>query len=253
MPEPTALILLALVGIVAGGIAGVVGFGSAVLLLPVCNSIFGPLASVGILTVAALVGNLSRVGLWYRDIEWKIVWRYWLGGIPMAILGALLLVKLDSKLIPLGFGIFIMFLVPARRWVDKTNRRVRLNHFPVLGGVMGFLSAIVATTGPINAPFFLSYGLVQGSYLSTEALSTAGIHLTKTLAYGKLSALDSRSLIAGLALGGCLLLGASLSKPLVKNLKEEQFTLVVEWLLVLSGLLLIGQAMLSLAGQTSSH
>lgn len=110
---------------------------------------------------------------------------------------------------------------------------------------MGFLSAIVSTTGPINAPFYLSYGLTQGAYLSTEALGTAGIHLTKSLAYGQLATLDLAGLIAGVVLGSCLLVGAAVSKPFVTKLKKERFVLVVEILLVVSGLHMIAQALMS--------
>ncbi len=45
---------------VAGTIGGAVGFGSAVILLPVCTFAFGPVAAVPILTLAALIDNLSR-------------------------------------------------------------------------------------------------------------------------------------------------------------------------------------------------
>lgn len=245
MPDLPSLLLLAVVGVIAGGVAGVVGFGSAVLLLPACNAVFGPLPSVGILTVAALIGNLSRVALWYRDVQWSVVWRYWLGGIPLAILGSLLLVQIEAKLLPVAFGVFVILLIPIRRWMDKSNRRMKLSQFPLLGAVMGFLSAIVSTTGPINAPFYLSYGLTQGAYLSTEALGTAGIHLTKSLAYGKLATLDLAGLIAGVALGSCLLVGAAVSKPFVTKLKKERFVLVVEILLAASGLHMIAQALMS--------
>lgn len=244
MPDLPSLVLLAVVGVLAGGIAGVVGFGSAVLLLPVCTAFFGPLPSVGILTVAALIGNLSRVALWYRDIQWSVVWRYWLGGIPLAILGSLLLVRIDARFLPLAFGLFVLLLIPVRRWMDNSDRRMRLSQFPLLGAVMGFLSAIVSTTGPINAPFYISYGLTQGMYLSTEALGTAGIHLTKSLAYGKFATLDQRGLAIGIALGACLLIGAAISKPFVTKLKKERFVMVVEALLAVSGLFMIVQALI---------
>lgn len=129
--------LLAIVGVLAGGIAGVVGFGSTVLLLPVCNAVFGPLPSVGILTIAALIGNLSRVALWHRDVQWAVVWRYWLGGIPFAILGSLLLVRIEAKFLPLAFGLFVLLLIPIRRWMDNSDRGMKLGQFPLLGAVMG--------------------------------------------------------------------------------------------------------------------
>lgn len=246
MPDLTTMALLAGIGIFAGMVGGVVGFGSAVILLPISNAIFGPLPSVGILTVAALIGNLSRVALWYREVRWEVVWRYWLGGIPFAIFGALFLVRIETQWLPLAFGLFILAMIPIRRWMDSRDRLMKLNQFPILGAAMGFLSAVVSMTGPINAPFYLSYGLVQGAYLSTESLGTAGVHLTKSLAYGKLHTLDARGLVAGAALGVCLLIGAAISKPFVTKLQKEKFVIIVEVLLAVSGILMIGQALWSL-------
>lgn len=243
MPEPIHFVLLGLVGIVAGSIGGLVGFGSAVLLLPVCNAVFGPAPTVGILTVAALIGNLSRVALWYRQIEWSVVWRYWLGGVPLALVGSFFLTKIDSAVLPIVFGAFILALIPARRWAERRERRMILPLFPALGAIMGFLSAVVSTTGPLNAPAFLSYGLTQGAYLSTEALSTAGIHLTKSLAYRRFELLSVEGIVAGLGLGACLLVGALLVKPLVERLEPKRFVLVVEVLLALSGLTMILQGL----------
>jgi len=242
MPEPIHLVVLCLVGMVAGGVGGVVGFGSAILLLPACNAVFGAEPSVGILTIAALIGNLSRVALWYRQVEWVVVWRYWLGGIPLAIAGSFCLSKIDSRLLPALFGGFILALIPVRRWLERRERRMPLSLFPALGAIMGFLSAVVSTTGPLNAPAFLSYGLIRGAYLSTEALSTAGIHLTKSLAYRRFELLSADGIVVGLALGGCMLIGTVLVKPLVERLEPRRFVLVVEVLLANSGLAMIAQA-----------
>lgn len=247
MPDAATLVLLVGVGLLAGAISGVVGFGSAVLLLPVCHAAFGPLPSVGILTVAALIGNLSRVGLWWRDVRWGVVWRFWLGGVPFALLGSLLLVSLNVAVLSVVFGAFVIALVPMRRGLEKTERRMKLGQFPVLGAAMGFLSAVVSTSGPINAPFFLSYGLTGGAYVSTEALCTAGIHLTKSLAYGRFAALDTSGIATGLGLGLCLLIGAAASKPWVLRLRKERFVVVVEAFLILAGGLMTAQGLAAMA------
>lgn len=108
---------------------------------------------------------------------------------------------------------------------------------------MGFLLAIVSTTGPINAPFFLSYGLVGGAYLATEALGAAGVHITKALIYGRFQVAEVRELVAGLAIGVCMIGGSYLGKRIVVRINPERFVQVVEVLLVASGMLMFGQAL----------
>ena len=78
---------------------------------------------------------------------------------------------------------------------------MRLRHFPVLGAVTGFLSALVAATGPLMMPFFLGYGLRRGAFVGTEAVCAAAVHLTKTLVYGRYALVTPETGALGLADG----------------------------------------------------
>ena len=49
------------VGLAAGTISGIVGFGSSIMLMPVLVLFFGPLHAVPIMAIAAILANLSRV------------------------------------------------------------------------------------------------------------------------------------------------------------------------------------------------
>ena len=42
---------------------------------------------------------------------------------------------------------------------------------------------VVVSTGPINAPFFLAYGLAKGAYLGTEAMGSLAIYAAKALTH----------------------------------------------------------------------
>lgn len=244
--SPCLLVLTAVLALAAGTLGGVVGFGSAVILLPLCNFLFGPRAAVPVLTVAALLGNLSRAGVSRREIDWKAVGLYLSGAVPGALVGSLVFVKLEAAWLPALFGVFVIASVPARRWAKRNNLTVQAKHLPLLGASMGFLSAIVSTTGPINAPFFLSYGLIGGAYLATEALGAAGVHITKALVYGRFQVAESRELIAGLAIGACMIAGSYLGKKIVSRIEPARFIQVVEVLLIVSGAIMIGQAVLTL-------
>ena len=63
-------------------------------------------------------------------------------------------------------GLFFIAMIPARRWFAAQNFKLGLGHLALAGAAIGFLTGIVATTGPINAPFFLAYWLVKGLNLS---------------------------------------------------------------------------------------
>ena len=54
-------IIITIVGLVAGTLSGIVGFGSTTILMPLLVIFFGPKAAVPIMAVAAVLGNLGRV------------------------------------------------------------------------------------------------------------------------------------------------------------------------------------------------
>lgn len=101
---------------------------------------------------------------------------------------------LDAALIHRLLGAFILLMIPARRSAAHHDMTIQRWHLLPLGAVMGLLSGVVGTVGPINAPFFLAYGLVKGAYLATEALGAAAVRLTKSAVYGRLAALDLETL-----------------------------------------------------------
>jgi hypothetical protein len=51
---------------------------------------FGVRDAIPILTVAQLIGNLSRVGLNRRELDWRVMQRFSLGAVPTAIAGGVL-------------------------------------------------------------------------------------------------------------------------------------------------------------------
>lgn len=179
MIDPLMWIPLIAVALVAGTIGGVAGFGSAVILLPVCAYVFGATQAVPILTVAALLGNLSRAAFSLAETDWPAVRMYAAGAVPFAALGAFVFVELDAEAIHRLLGVFILLMIPARRWAASHDMVFQRRHLLPLGAVMGLLSGIVGTVGPINAPFFLAYGLVKGAYLATEALGAAAVPVFK--------------------------------------------------------------------------
>ena len=49
--------------------------------------------------------------------------------------------------------------------------------------MLGYVTGIVVTTGPITVPVFLMYGLVKGAFLATEAASSLAMYVAKVLAF----------------------------------------------------------------------
>lgn len=226
-------------GLLAGTLSGIVGFGASIMLMPVLMLAFGPQEAVPIMAIAALLANFSRVLVWWREIDWRANAYYCITAIPMAALGARTLLVLDARIVEGVLGGLFLLMIPARRWLFARGMRVEAWHLTLVGAVIGFLSGMVASTGPINTPFFLAYGLVKGAYLATEALGSMAIGLTKAIVFQRFDALPMETVTRGLFVGASLMVGSRLAKGFVLRLEADQFRLLMDLLLAGAGLVLL--------------
>ena len=227
------------VGLAAGTISGIVGFGSSIMLMPVLVLVFGPLHAVPIMAIAAILANLSRVLIWWREIDWRAVAAYSITGVPAAALGARTLLVLPPRLIEGALGLFFLGMIPARRWLQARGYRLGPRQLLVIGAVVGFLTGIVVTTGPITAPIFLAYGLVKGAFIATEAAGSLAVYLSKAAVFRRFGVLPLPVVVQGLITGASLMAGAWLAKRFVLRLHPDRFRLLMDALMLLSGLTML--------------
>ncbi|WP_137919971.1 sulfite exporter TauE/SafE family protein [Hydrogenophaga sp. 2FB] len=227
--------LVLLLGLVAGTVGGVVGFGTSIMLMPALVLVFGPREAVPIMAVASMMANASRVLAWWREVDWRAVGVYSATGMPAAALGAATLLVLPGRTVEAVIGGFFVAMIPLRRWMARHALRLRLWHLALVGAAIGFLTGIVVSTGPINAPFFLAYGLVKGAYLGTEAMGSLAVYAAKTWMFGSLGALPWASVVKGLIIGTSLMAGAFIAKRHVRRLDPERFRLLMDGLLLVAG------------------
>ena len=232
-------IVLLLAGIGAGTLGGIVGFGSSLIMLPLLVWAFGPKEAVPIMIVAALLANASRVAVWWREVDWRATVVYTAPALPAAALGARTLVALDPRLVEIALGGFFLAMVPLRRWLQTRGWRISLGQLALAGAGIGYLSGIVASTGPINTPFFLAYGLTKGAFIATEALGSLAVQLTKVGVLRSLGALPLDALGRGLTVGLALMAGSVVAKSFVQRVRPEQFAGIMDATMIVVGLALV--------------
>ena len=232
-------------GIVSGTLSGIVGFGASILLLPALTLTFGAQESVPIMAIAALMANISRVAVWWREVDWRANAYYCATAVPAAALGARTLLLLNPRWVEAGLGCFFILVIPIRRWLLRRGMRIGVMHLAIVGAVIGYLTGIVASTGPVNTPFFLAYGLSKGAFLGTEALGSVAIGLTKAVVFRTFDALPLETIGRGLLIGGSLMIGSRLAKGFVLALDPDRFRILMDALLAMAGLVLIAGAAVS--------
>ena len=242
MNELLPMLLICAVGLGAGVLGGVIGFGTTILLMPPLVYFYGPMQAVPVIALVAIVANLARVGLWWRSIDWRVCGVYGATAVPAVVLGAHTLVQFNPRLIELVLGSFLLFMIPARRWLRRQDFRLRLWQMALVGAAIGYLTGIVASTGAINTPFFLAYGLLKGAYIGTEAASSLAVFLAKGAAFHQLGVIDARAVGQGLLIGVFVLAGSTLSRRIVLQLPEHRFLQLMEAVMLVSGLSILWMA-----------
>ncbi len=239
VPALWPVVLVVVAALLASTLAAVTGTGGGVILLPVLVSLLGVRDAIPAYTLAQFIGNLSRVGFNRREIRPHVVAWFTLGAVPMAVVGAVLFTRADDQVLVRLLGGFLIGTVLWRHVRGRRSPGFPVRRFTIVGGVFGFISALVGSAGPFLAPFFLAYGLTRGAYIGTEALATAIMHVTKMATYGAGGAFSCRALFWGAILGPIMIVGSYAGKRIIDRLPDRVFVVVIEVLLVAFGLLFI--------------
>lgn len=229
-----ALIALFLVALLAGVLGGLVGTGSSLVLLPPLVYVYGPRVAVPIMGIAAVMNNFGRVAAWWRRIDWRAVLAYAAPGMPAAVLGAHTLLTISPNLVEGVLGAFFVVMIPIRHLVAARDWRVRLWQLAIAGAIIGFLTGLILSTGPLSVPVFTGYGLSGGAFLGTEAASSLVLYVGKMVTFGQFGALTGDVVIRGLIIGTALMIGPFLARPIVRRIRPRTYDLLIDAVLIVA-------------------
>jgi uncharacterized protein len=227
---PTFLLLF-LGAFCAAAVSGSAGFGGALLLLPLLVSTVGVTEAVPLLTVAQLVGNGSRAGFAASHVHWRLVAQFLSTAIPFSVLGSLSFTTLPRDLLTRFIGVAILVFVVLKFFGLLTLKPTP--YLLVSGGiVVGFLSGLLGSAGPLGAALFLSLGLNPLAYVATDAVASLVMHAAKSATYQQQLELSSQFWPLAALMGVAMILGTYLAKGILKRVSPETFRRYTALLLV---------------------
>lgn len=220
--------VLILSSFTAALISGAAGFGGALLLLPVLTLYAGAELAVPVLTIAQLIGNLSRMAFGLNQIEWKKVLLFSITAVPLSALGAFGFSILSKSMVTRAIGA-VLILLGALKYLGILKFKPNDKTLIFGGAVTGLLSGLAGSAGPIGAAVFLSFGLPPVAYIASEAATATVMHITKILVYGKLVNLPPDTINLGLLMGLAMIFGTYVANRFIRNMKKKFFKSM--WLL----------------------
>lgn len=232
-------VLIGVVGIFGGVISGLVGTGSSLLLLPILVYAFGAKSAVPIMAIAAVLANAGRVFVWWNDINWRAVLFYAVPSVPAAALGARTLITLPDEIGNIVLGGMFFGLIFARRWLHARGFGRVPWQLSIAGAVIGFITGIVASSGPLSLAVFAAFGLGRQVLIATEAAASFFVFGAKVAAFDMLGAVTMDTVIYGMIVGAAVIVGTFGAKALLGRVTVRQHEIVIDTVLVIAGIAII--------------
>ena len=234
------IIILFILGLVAWFFSTIAAGGAATFLIPLIAFLLGAQLVAPVISLAALIANPSRVYVFRKNIDWRVI-RYLIpGSILGAILGAWSFSQANTQIIQIILGIFLISYVANEKLKNAQYiYKMRLQWFFSLGFCVSFLSGLVGATGPIHNPFMLNYGLSKENLTGTKSLNSLFMQITKIISYSFFGALTLEIAGYGIILGCGAIFGILLARQHLKKINSTSFK---EYMLIF--MLLCGISML---------
>ncbi|HEY9755623.1 MAG TPA: sulfite exporter TauE/SafE family protein [Oculatellaceae cyanobacterium] len=231
-------VILPIATLVAAALSGTVGFGGAILLLPILTGAVGVAKAVPILTVIQIVGNASRVLFACNEIDWAAARAYLITGVPFAMLGAYSFVSAPKTVILKLIGASILIFI-GLKMLGISRWRVHRKDLPIAGAIVGYLSGLIGTAGPVGAVVFMSLKLSPLAYISTDAFSSLIMHITKSAVYHGASFGMSDTLMLTIVMCVTTIVGTFIGTKVAARIPKHAFQYAVITLVIISAVQMI--------------
>lgn len=251
-------VLIAITSLVASFLTFFSGFGLGTILLPVF-AIYYPLPIAIALTASVhFLNNLFKFGLVYKNINWKIAFKFGIPSLIAAFFGAWALKNLDQVKVSISSytlnghdfiitwpGIIIGLLVVLFAVIELIPKLSELSFsekYLTLGGLLsGFFGGFSGHQGSIRSAFLLRLKLEKSAFIATGVFIACLVDVVRLTFYSSFSVLKNEQtnfLLLLLAVISAWA-GALIGNKLFKKTSIQFFKWFVGVFMLLMGTLII--------------
>ena len=238
----TAAYALLFLGALAGGfIAGLAGFGTALMALGIWLYVLPPSLAVPLVLICSVVGQTTTLPSMWRTFDLTLVWPFIIGGLAGVPIGTMLIAHADPRTFKLGVGLFLLAF-PTILYFNRAPMAFRFGGRLADAGV-GFAGGILGGLAGLSGPLPILWASLRGwgkderrGIFQTFNWTVLAAALCYQAATGMV---ELKVLwLALLAFPGTVL-GAWLGARVYRELSDKNFADVVLGLLFLSGVGLV--------------
>lgn len=213
------MLLLASLGVAAGLITTLSGFGGGIFLVSCLALIWDPLTALTLSSLCLVLGNAQRLYLFRHEFRWRYAKPVILGGIPGAFVGARIATQAPAWL--LQIAILTITALSLLRVILKLRFQVSRAALGPGAAAVGFLSATTGGGGFLMGPLLLSAGIAGNTYIATGASAGMAMHSFKVIGYST-SGLINLALIGQVVLITCMIMIGNTAGRLIRDRMGEE-------------------------------
>ncbi|MCO6499287.1 MAG: sulfite exporter TauE/SafE family protein [Vicingus serpentipes] len=234
------------------------GFGVGTILTPAFVLFFPIDIAIAMTAIVHFLNNLFKFGLTYKDIDKAVLIRFGLPAIPLAILGAWLLIALSEKnlllsqftfaninceihLIQLIVGVLMLFFAIAELFPSFKKDSIKQQHLILGGAISGFFGGLTGHQGALRTMFLIKSGLSKEAFIATGITIACLVDISRlTVYFGKIQKINIQDNL-GIILTATLFafIGAYFGKMLLKKITINTIQYIVSALIGIISILLI--------------
>ena len=225
---------MALIAEIVGTIGG---FGSSVFFVPIANFYFDFNSVLGLTALFHLSSNLSKIFLFKKGLDKKLLSYIGIPSIAFVILGGLLSKYANNYILEIVLGLFLISL--SSLFLIKKNLVIKPNKTnAVTGGVLsGFSAGLLGTGGAIRGLTMAAFNLEKTVFIATSAVIDFMIDFTRTFVYYQNGYIHDHDLIYVPFLFVIGLTGTFIGKKILAYIPQERFKKISLFLILTIGII----------------
>lgn len=232
-------VLIAVVALVAAGVAAVTGFGVGSLLTPTLAIVTGTKLAVAAISIPHLVATAQRFWMLRAHVDRRVLVQFGITSAIGGLAGALIHTRVSSRALAVVFGIVVAIagISELTGWM----RRVRWGRRSawVAGAVSGALGGMVGNQGGIRTAALLAFDVPKSSFVATAtaiALFVDGARMPVYLATEYREIVRIWPMVATATVA--VVVGTALGTRVLGRIPEQVFRRTVAVLLIVLGVYL---------------
>lgn len=234
-------LLLSLLAEIFGTIGG---FGSSVFFVPIANFYFDFESVLGLTAIYHLSSNLSKIVLFKKGLDKKLLINIGIPSVLFVILGGLITKVFMNSFLELFLGIFLvslalLFLIKKKLIIIPNKRNAIIG-----GSLSGFSAGLLGTGGAIRGLTMSAFNLEKNVFIATSAFIDFLIDFSRSFVYyynGFIHEHDLKYVPFLIIIG---IIGTLIGKKILNYIPQEKFKQLSLSLILIIGIVTLTNVLL---------